>query len=84
MEGLTTTNALMREDLSVTKKALAKTIEENKSLLLQLEVTKSKNAAEEAAAAAATVVAQKINYDVSCIILHKSNSWCNAHSQKLK
>ena len=37
IEGLTTTNALMKEDLSICQNALFKTQEENKKLLSQMD-----------------------------------------------
>ena len=39
IEGLATTNALMKEDLSICKAALVKSQEENKKLKAQLELT---------------------------------------------
>ena len=37
LEGLSTTNALMKEDLSIGRTALAKSQEENRRLILQIE-----------------------------------------------
>ena len=37
LEGLSTTNALMKEDLSIGRTALSKSQEENRRLILQIE-----------------------------------------------
>ena len=37
LEGLSTTNALMKEDLSICRTALAKSQEENRKLVLQVD-----------------------------------------------
>lgn len=58
IEGLTTTNALMKEDLSICRNALSKTQEENRKLLNKVDKS---NAVRAEQAASSSVLSLKVN-----------------------
>lgn len=58
IEGLTTTNALMKEDLSICRNALSKTQEENRKLLNKVDKS---NAVRADQAASSSVLSLKVN-----------------------
>ena len=62
IEGLTTTNALMKEDLSICQNALAKTQEENRKLLNKVDKSNAIRAEQQQqAAASSTTISLKVN-----------------------
>ena len=58
IEGLTTTNALMKEDLSICRNALSKTQDENRKLLNKVDKS---NAVRAEQAASSYVLSLKVN-----------------------
>jgi hypothetical protein len=58
IEGLTTTNALMKEDLSICRNALSKTQEENRKLLNKVDKS---NAVRADQASSSSVLSLKVN-----------------------
>ena len=58
IEGLTTTNALMKEDLSICRNALSKTQEENRKLLNKVDKS---NAVRADQAVSSSVLSLKVN-----------------------
>ena len=48
IENLMATNALLREDMDVSKKALARAVEENRKMLIQIQNSNSKHEARSA------------------------------------